>query len=539
MINGYVIALIVFLAYLGLIYVLKRTKWLDRHSMSLQGPLLLWRTRRGKAFIERVASKRRFWSWYGKAALWICLISMIAIMVLLVWEATIVPQIKTAPSPQLVLGIPGINPIIPIWYGILGLLVAIVVHEFAHGIMTRAGGMKVQSLGLVFLVFPIGAFVEPDEKDLQDATRSKRAKVYAVGPGTNIVLSLVVLSLFCGVFMSSLEPTHEGALISVTTGGVVVGSPAERSGLTANCVVVSIDGTPISSTTDLNSRVSPNPGALVNVSYYYAGRLHAVNMTDGLVVAFTTSGFAAANASLETGMVLTSLNGTIIGGDMTLRSVMAHTRAGQTINVTAMSYDSSTGRFVVNSSISTIQLSDKFQYYEKFDPDHNSPAYHGVGFLGAGFSNLGMQVENASYYQETLTNPFKGDKSFTDYSFSALRLIALPFLHLAPLRTPVTDIYHPAHALSWMPDSAFWILANSLYWIFWLNLMVGLTNVLPAVPLDGGYLFRDFMDYLLSKTGKTYTKEQRDKIVGNVVLALALVVLGLILWQLVGPALNH
>jgi len=539
MINGYVIALVVFLSYLALIYVLKRTKWLDRHSMSLQGPMIMWRTRRGKAFIDRVATKERFWSWYGKAALWICLLSMIAIMVLLIWEATIVPQIKTAPSPQLVLGIPGINPIIPIWYGILGLVVAIVVHEFAHGILTRAGGMKVQSLGLVFLVFPIGAFVEPDEKDLQGATRSKRMKVYAVGPGTNIVLSLVVLSLFCGVFMSSLEPTHEGALISVTTGGVVLGSPAERSGMTANCVVVSIDGTPITSATDLNSRVSPHPGALVKVSYYFAGRLHSVNMTDGLVVAFTTSGYAAANASLGTGMVLTSLNGTVIGGDSNLKAVMAGTHAGQTINLTAMSYDSSAGRFVVNSSIKTIQLSDKFHYYEEFDPSHNSPAYHGVGFLGAGFSNLGMQVENASYYQQTLMNPFKGDRSLTDNSFSALRLIALPFLHLAPLGTPVTQIYHPAHALSWMPDSAFWILANSLYWIFWLNLMVGLTNVLPAVPLDGGYLFRDFVDYLLSKTGRTYTKEQRDKIVGNVVLALALVVLGLILWQLVGPSLNH
>jgi membrane-associated protease RseP (regulator of RpoE activity) len=539
MLNGYVIALIVFLAYIGLIYVLNRTKWLERHSMSLQGPLLMWRTRRGKAFIERLASKKRFWSWYGRIALWICLLSMMAIMVLLIWEATIVPQIKTAPSPQLVLGIPGINPIIPIWYGILGLLVAIVVHEFAHGILTRAGGMKVQSLGLVFLVFPIGAFVEPDEKDLQGATRSKRAKVYAVGPGTNIVLSLVMLSLFSGVFMSSLEPTHEGALISVTTGGVVMGSPAERSGLSANCVVVSIDGTPISSATDLNSRISPHPGALVNVSYYYAGKLHSVNMADGLVVAFTTNGFAAANASLETGMILTSLNGTAITGDSVLKSVMAGTHAGQTINLTAMSYDSSTEMFAVNSSISTITLSDKFHYYEKFDPTHNSPDYHGVGFLGAGFSNLGMQVENASFYKETLATPFKGDSSFTDYSFSALRLIALPFLHLAPLRTPVTDIYHPVGALSWMPDSAFWILANSLYWIFWLNLMVGLTNVLPAVPLDGGYLFRDFMDYLLSKTGKIYTKEQRDKIVGNVVLALALVVLGLILWQLVGPALNH
>lgn len=61
---------------------------------------------------------------------------------------------------------------------------------------------------------------------------------------------------------------------------------------------------------------------------------------------------------------------------------------------------------------------------------------------------------------------------------------------------------------------------------------------LPAVPLDGGYIFRDFIDYLLSKTGKTYTKEQRDGIVGAVVLAFALLVLGLIAWQIVGPSLH-
>jgi membrane-associated protease RseP (regulator of RpoE activity) len=87
-----------------------------------------------------------------------------------------------------------------------------------------------------------------------------------------------------------------------------------------------------------------------------------------------------------------------------------------------------------------------------------------------------------------------------------------------------------------MPDSVFWLLTNSFYWIFWLNLMVGLTNVLPAVPLDGGYLFRDGLDYLLDKTGRTYSKDQKDRLVGSITIGIALLVLSLIVWQLVGPA---
>jgi len=112
--NGYLIALIVFLAWVGLVYFLNRTKWLERHSMSLMGPMIMWKTRRGKKFIERLASRKRFWNFYGKVALWICAGSMLLIMLLLLWEATIVPQIKNPPSPELILGIPGINPVIPL-----------------------------------------------------------------------------------------------------------------------------------------------------------------------------------------------------------------------------------------------------------------------------------------------------------------------------------------------------------------------------------------------------------------------------------------
>jgi membrane-associated protease RseP (regulator of RpoE activity) len=65
--------------------------------------------------------------------------------------------------------------------------------------------------------------------------------------------------------------------------------------------------------------------------------------------------------------------------------------------------------------------------------------------------------------------------------------------------------------------------------------MVGLTNVLPAVPLDGGYLFRDWLDSLVQRIKKNATDKDREKYVAGVTYTLALIVLFLIIWQLIGP----
>ncbi len=530
--NGYLIALIVLAIWFVLVYVAHKTKWLERHSMGLMGPMIMWRTRKGREVIERLASRKRLWSLYGQVALWICAAAMLVIMVLLLWEATIVPQVKQAPSPELILGIPGINPVIPLGYGVLALVVAIVVHEVSHGILTRNGGMKVENLGLVFMVVPIGAFVEPDEKALQTTTRSKRSKVFAAGPASNIILAMIMLGLFSGVFMSSVDPTHEGALAV----GVVDSSPAEFAGMKPSSVIVSIGGQPISDAAGFDARASPAPGETVQVQYYLKGEISSTSFVDGVVVAYVVDGFAAQQAGIRTGMVLVSINGTNLGNTTQLSDAMAMTRAGQTVPVTVMTYDPSTEGFLVNSSLAQVTLSDKWDYYQQFDKKNNDPSYHGVGYLGAGFLDLGIRAEDVTYYSGTLSSPFEGDRNIDDFARSWLRLIALPFLDLAPIRSPVTDLYHPSGAMAWMPDSAFWILANSVYWIFWLNLMVGLTNVLPAVPLDGGYIFRDGVDYLLSRTARKYTKEQREKVVGSITLAFALTVLALIVWQLVGPA---
>jgi membrane-associated protease RseP (regulator of RpoE activity) len=530
--NGYLIALIIFLAWIALVMIAKRMNWLEKRSMSLFGPIIMWRTRKGREFIERLSSAARLWTFFGKASLWICAGAMVTMMVLLLWEATIVSQVEKAPSPELILGVPGINPIIPVGYGILGLAVAMVAHEFAHGIMTRRGNMNIKSLGLLFLVFPIGAFVEPDEKQLETTTRAKRSKVFAAGPASNLILALVTLGIFSGVLMASVVPSHEGTLVQ----GVVPDSPVDIAGITSYSVIHSVGGEAISSPEDMEDREA-TPGSLVSVGYRFGGEATTVDVVDGLVVSYTVKGYAADEAGLDAGMVLVSLNDVTVLNIGSLRDIMGDTTAGQTVNVTVMRFDEFLDGFVVADDVSQIQLYDKGEFYAEFYPAENDPSYYGTGFLCAGFLMLGAECKESDYIASGLANPFRGDESVGDFSMSWLRLIALPFLELAPLRSPVTDLYEPSGSLDWMPDSAFWMLTNAVYWIFWLNLMLGLTNVLPAVPLDGGYLFRDGMDFLLTKVKRRSTKEERERIVGSITMALALLVLSLILWQLVGPRL--
>jgi membrane-associated protease RseP (regulator of RpoE activity) len=72
-------------------------------------------------------------------------------------------------------------------------------------------------------------------------------------------------------------------------------------------------------------------------------------------------------------------------------------------------------------------------------------------------------------------------------------------------------------------------MVNSLYWIFWLNLAVSLFNVMPMVPLDGGFLFNDGMRGLLARLKKGINEETKEKIVKNISLAISLMILALIL----------
>jgi len=67
--------------------------------------------------------------------------------------------------------------------------------------------------------------------------------------------------------------------------------------------------------------------------------------------------------------------------------------------------------------------------------------------------------------------------------------------------------------------------------------MVGMTNVLPAIPLDGGFLFRDALDWVIHKFKSNASEAVHQRYVSMITYLLAITVLFLIIWQLIGPRL--
>lgn len=94
--------------------------------------------------------------------------------------------------------LPGIN--LPLFEGILALVVVLIVHEGAHAVLTRIAKIRLLSSGIVlFGIIPMGAFIEPDEKKLEELDELRQTRVIVAGPTFNLVTSLVSFVLFLGL----------------------------------------------------------------------------------------------------------------------------------------------------------------------------------------------------------------------------------------------------------------------------------------------------------------------------------------------------
>ncbi len=428
--------------------------------------------------MERKARRRLvFWRAYGNVSIGIVLLFMFLMLALLVWQAFIVVRIPPGLiKPQQMLGIPGVNPVIPLWYGILGLAVAMMVHELAHGILSRVGKVIVKSLGLLFMVVPIGAFVEPDEEELSKIDRKRRSRVFAVGPATNIIVGMVVVMVFAWGFMGSVEPVEEG---------VVLNYIVEKQTLL---------------TTDANGSDLPP---------------------------VTTPAF---EAGIKPWSILTRIEGEGIGpkgsnvsdirNHKDFLDTMDRTRAGLEVNLTWY-HD---GR---EYSASGVELMDRGEVY--------GDEFAGQGYLGAG-SRLTGEVP-AGEYPKALAHP----RDYIDDGLSLRNVtflyISLPFTRpsLQPAPPAVTQAFKVTGPLAALGDTGFWVVANLLYWIFWLNVMVGIFNALPAIPLDGGYIFRDGFSWLIQRLMPGKDRETVDGMAMKVTFTLSFLILLLIIWQFVGP----
>jgi membrane-associated protease RseP (regulator of RpoE activity) len=439
---GYEIALLVVALYGVAVYLCYRAGWIgpDR-TLSLLGPALMIKTTRGRSALERWGRFRRFWTAASDLGIGLAILAMGGILVLLAVDAALSLQLNAASAPPVTeaLGLPGINPIIPIGYGIVALVVGVVLHELAHGVVARSQGIGVKSLGILWCVVPVGAFVEQDDVEMQAASRRKRDRVAAAGVLANFGLTVIFF-----VALSLL----------------------------------------------VASSVAPN--------------------ANGVGVALVESNTPAANASLAPGDIITSINGTATTNATLFESSLADTHPGEV--VTVVYYSAANGTLVTT----TVTLAP-------------SPTVAGRGFLGVAVTFL-----TPTELKGTLVWPLG---SSAGPLTGAIYWLVLPLATLEPVGGSTTQFFHLTGPLAGANPTAFWVVANLLYWLAWMNLLLGLSNALPLVPLDGGLLFRDFMASVAARFRRGWDSARLDAFGTRAVAVSSALVLVLLLWQFIVPRL--
>ena len=457
-IDGLIIFLSVLICYFIIVLILHRRGILKKLNISFYGPFLLIRTKKGLNFLKKIASKKRFWKAYGSFGIVFCLISGFIVLIFFIWNFIfllgVTPEQKAAlPGPRFVLALPGINPIIPMeyfFYFILAFIIAIVVHEFSHGILSYASGLKVKSMGLLYIIIPFGAFVEPDEKQLKNTKISKRMRVFAAGPLSNFVVAFICILLISFIFVSSVQPGS-----GLTVFNVYKNSPFYDAGIKKGAIITQINEF------DLTNNESNKEGVL-----FYRDIINQLSANDTILVSYRYNGKLYSKY---------------------------------------------------------VDLTDEYTY--RYENNYNTTnASENKTFDGvASFILVRKNLDN-------LKNPITNLSHFT--YFFLIPVIGY-FEGFNPIADPFIDSYKIEGPLGSLPKPIFWGIINALYWIFWLNLMVGLFNVLPMVPLDGGYLLNDLIRAAVKKLKKDISNDKTDIIVKNVSLIISLTILILILFPLI------
>ncbi len=456
--------------YSGLVYA-ESSGLLDRlDATRAMGVILMIRTRRGMRLLDYVSRPKRFWRGFGELSIWLCFFVMFMVVLLLFLSAIAVavsPPEDPLPASDLLL-IPGVTSFVPFWWPALALIVAIVIHEYSHGIQARVHGMRLRSFGVLQLgPLPMGAFAEPEESEMWRAPRRERLRLFAAGPSINIFATYIVLILLSSV-ASGMVAENEG----VHARGIVVGGGAEEAGLLPFETITHIDG----------------------------GR---------------------------------------IGGYSEFSSEMGEIAAGDEATLTVLSWSDDSETWSERTIVVT--MGDRYQYYidecggdEACIEDTTAlldfwGIEPGDAFLGV--SNLVSSTGGVDGY----ANIVQGEYSAFG---TVLSTVARPLLMLnVPIANDGQTMIQQERVMlvagngaiaSMMGTEGMLMVFDFLFWLVWINFLLGFANLIPMIPFDGGHLVRDGVHSLLRKLRKK-SHPMRIEVLSNRISSLSSIFILLVL----------
>lgn len=232
--------------------------WFSEHVM-FYGPILALRTTQVGIF-DRFRLLSLPLKAYASVGVVLVVVIMAAMVLILLLSLQMMFAIRPEPTgiyaARNILLIPGVNQFvpmtIPVW---LAFASTLAIHEFGHGILSRVEGIKVKAAGLLVAVVPIGAFVEPDEEELEKAPRAAKMRMYGAGITNNIVFGFLAFFLMIAVFGLAVPPT------APVIYGVLTDSPAYNASVAPGSVLLALNGTPVDNIEDVARLLAPSrPG---------------------------------------------------------------------------------------------------------------------------------------------------------------------------------------------------------------------------------------------------------------------------------------
>jgi len=453
---------------------------LDQYGVSrMLGVVLMVRTKQGQEILERVSRNRAFWRGFGEFSIWLCLLIMIGVVSLLFLSAiatAMSPPEEYLPASDLLL-IPGVTSFVPFWWPVLALIFALIIHEYSHGIQARAHGMRVRSFGLLLAgPIPIGAFAEPQHHEMVRAPLRERMRLYAAGPSINIIATYLALLLLSAA-ATGLVASSPGVYAS----GIIPGEGAEEGGLLPYEIITHIDGEMISGYSEFSDEMS-------NLS------------------------------------------------------------AGETAVFSVLSHPDSDGERVQRQVVVT--LGDSHDYYIDLCEGDSTC----IGDTEALLADLGIEqgdaflgvsgLRNSSNTVDWYSNIISSDRGLLQNILSTglapLEMIAVPIAYDG--QTMLLEEREMLEAgdgplASTLGTEGMLILFDFLFWMVWINFLLGFANLIPMIPFDGGHIVKDGVHSVLSRLLKGANPLRIESMAGRISSMSSFVILFIVMLPIVLPRL--
>lgn len=241
--------------------------------ITLYGPIIGLKTDQ-VGFFDYFRRYSGFLRIYGSIGVAMVVIVSVAMVVMLLLSVNLTLELKPEPTPlhkpQNIFLIPGINEFVPSTFAVwFAFFFTLVIHEFGHAILCRVEQIAVKSMGVLLLIIPIGAFVEPDEEGVKEASSWPRMRMYGAGIINNILVGVISFGLMVSLIGMAV-PTQEPVVV-----GVYKNYSASEADIPVPSIIRTVNGEMVHTSQDVSDILNgTRPGDTVIVGFDKKGEIN-------------------------------------------------------------------------------------------------------------------------------------------------------------------------------------------------------------------------------------------------------------------------